>query len=209
MKSMAQRRRLIILRDDHIGDPLGAIFLAPSLENEEWTIDLVRSYVGRRVRVLKVDLLPERAEVDVAGQSLSQEAMRLVATARDLKTKGARRNALELLRQALELDPVSHPAAVELGFLLAEFERFAEALAMLKWARETGPEDANLLFALGQTALRLERTASAIVYLEHAYELSPAHFGVRRALTELGRKPKPLARSSGMHSGFNDTKTHN
>ena len=114
-----------------------------------------------------------------------------------------------LFRQALELDPINQNAAVELGLLLAHLERHPEALAMLKRARETGPEDAALLYALGQTALQLERTASAIVYLERAYELSPGHFGVRRALTELGRKPKPAPRSaSGASrvSGLSDGK---
>jgi tetratricopeptide (TPR) repeat protein len=160
----------------------------------------VRSYLGRRVRVLKIELMAERAEVDVAVQALTEEAGRLVATARDLKCKGAPRNALELLRQALELDPLNQMAAVELGLLLAQFQRYPEALAMLKRARESGPEDTALLYALGQTALQLERTASAIVYLERAYELSPGHFGVRRALTELGRKPKPAPRSASAAS---------
>jgi tetratricopeptide (TPR) repeat protein len=196
MKQLTQRRRIIILRDDHIGETLGAIFLEPSADKEDWTISLVRKYLGRRVRVLKVELRTERAEIEVVVQAWSEEAARLVATARDLKNKGARRNALELFRQALELDPLNHAAATELGLLLAELERFPEALAMLKRARETGPEDAALLYGLGQTSLQLERTASAISYLERAYELSPGHFGARRALTELGRKPKPLPRSS-------------
>jgi len=196
MKQLAQRRRLVILRDDHIGDTLGAIFLEPSIDKEDWTIGLLRNYLGRRVRVLKVELMAERAEVEVTVQALSEEAGRLVATARDLKHKGAPRNAFELFGQALELDPLNHAAAAELGLLLAELERYPEALAMLKRARETGPEDAAVLYALGQTSLQLERTASAIVYLERAFALFPAHFGVRRALTELGRKPKPAPRGS-------------
>ena len=209
MKHLAQRRRLSILRDDHIGDSLGAIFLEPSLDNQEWTIGLVRNYLGRRVRVLKIELTAERAEVDLAVQALTEEADRLVATARDLKRKGAPRNALELLRQALELDPLNRSAAVELGLLLAQLERYPEALAMLKRARESGPEDTALLYALGQTALQLERTASAIVYLERAYELSPGHFGVRRALTALGCKPAPAPRSASgppRVSGMSDRK---
>ena len=196
MKLLAQRRRITILRDDHIGDTLGAIFLEPSLDKEDWTIGLLRAYLGRRVRVLKVELMAARAEVDVTVQALTEEAGRLVATARDLKQKGAPRNALELFRQALELDPLNHTAAAELGLLFAELARYPEALGMLKRARETGPEDAGILYALGQTSLQLERTASAIIYLERAYDLAPGHFGVRRALTELGRKPKPVPRGS-------------
>jgi tetratricopeptide (TPR) repeat protein len=196
MKRLIQRRRIVILRDDHIGDTLGAIFLEPSIDKEEWTIGLVRNYLGRRVRVLKVELMAERAEVEVSVQALTDESSRLVATARDLSKKGARRNAIELFRQALELDPLNHAAAVDLGLLLAELERFPDALTTLKRARETGPDDAAVLYALGQVSLRLERTASAIVYLERAFEISPGHFGVRRALTELGHKPKPIPRGS-------------
>lgn len=196
MKQLAQRRRLVILRDDHIGEPLGAIFLEPSIDKQDWTIGLLRTYLGRRVRVLKVELMAERAELEVAVQALSDEADRLVATARDLKRKGARRNALELLRQALELDPLNSHAAAELGWLLLDFERHAESLAMLKWARESGLEDAGVLHALGHACLKLDRTASAIAYLERAFALAPGHFGVRRALTELGRRPKSTARTS-------------
>ena len=54
MTRLTQQRRIHILRDDHIGEPLGAIFLDPSPEKTEWTIDLLRAYLGRRVRIRKV-----------------------------------------------------------------------------------------------------------------------------------------------------------
>jgi hypothetical protein len=38
--------------------------------------------------------------------------------------------------------------------------------------------------------MQANRIASAISYLERGFELDPSHFGVRRALGELGRKPK-------------------
>ena|SRR5437870_5201672 len=197
MTRLAHPRRLSILRDDHIGEALGAIFLDPSADKADWTIGLLRSYVGPRVRILKVELQGERADLEVEVHALCPEAERLAATAQDLRRKGARRAAVELFREALELDPLSYAAAKGMGLALVELERYRDALMMLKRARETGPADADLLCGLGQAALRQDRTASAIVYLERACELSPGHFAARRALAELGRKPKALPRAQG------------
>jgi tetratricopeptide (TPR) repeat protein len=195
MKRLSQGRRVIILRDDHIGDTLGAIFLDPSPQHEDWIIGLLRNYLGHRVRIVKIDLMADHAELDVEVQAFADEAARLVAAAADLRAKGAPRNALELFRQALELDPLSQSAALGTGLLLGELERPGEALVMLRRARESGPENADVLYAMGQAALRLERIASAIVYLERAFELSPGHFAARRALTDLGRRPTSAQRS--------------
>jgi tetratricopeptide (TPR) repeat protein len=194
LSRITQQRRIIILRDDHVGDPLGAIFFELSSEREDWVIGLIRNYLGPRVRILKVELTAERVEVEVEVRAFSAEAERLAAAARDLEKKGAPRNALQLYREALELDPLNHMVWCGMGFVHARLGHDNEALATLKRARETGPEAAEVLHLLGNVALRLERTASAIIYLERAFELAPSHFGVRRALSELGRKPKPPAR---------------
>jgi tetratricopeptide (TPR) repeat protein len=195
MTRLAHPRRLTILRDDHIGEALGAIFLDPSADKADWTIDLLRGYLGPRVRIVKVELQGDRAELDVEVRAFSREAEQLAAAAQDLRHKGGRRAAVELFREALELDPLSHTAAKGMGLALVELARYRDALAVLKRARETGPADADLLCGLGQAALRQDRTASAIVYLEHACELAPGHFAARRALAELGRKPKPPIRA--------------
>jgi tetratricopeptide (TPR) repeat protein len=184
------RRRLALLRDDHIGDAVGAIFLDPTSENADVIIGLLRDYLGRRMRVINAEITPERVEVEVEVRALAEEASSLAAAAADLRRKGVRRNAVALFRQALELDPFNRDARLGLGLLLAELHSYREALAMLKLARESGPETAELLYALGRICMETERTASAIVYLEKGFELDPGHFGVRRALAELGRKPK-------------------
>ena len=194
MRRIKQRRRLVLLRDDHIGDPVGAIFLGLSLENEDGILDRLRDYLGNRVRVLKAEITSDRAEVDIEVQALADEANRLAAAAMDLSRKGGRRNAMALFRQALELDPLNRDACHGLGLLLADLNQHGEALAMLRLARESGPESADLLHALGRVCIKADRTASAITYLERGFEIDPGHFGVRRALTELGRKPKPPQR---------------
>src|SRR5579863_501978 len=195
VKRIKQRRRIVIRRDDHIGDALGMMFLDPSAENEDSILERLCDYLGRRLRVVKAELTAERAEVEVELQALGDEASRLAATAHDLRQKGARRNALALFREALELDPLSREAAMGLGLMLADAEQYGDAFKMLKRARESGPDEPGLLYEMGRLCTKLERTASAIGYLERAFELDPSHFGARRALTELGRKPKPPQRS--------------
>src|SRR5579859_5769669 len=112
---LAHPRRLTILRDDHIGEALGAIFLEPSADKADWTIDLLRVYLGPRIRIIKVELQGERADLEVEVHAFSPEAERLAATAQDLRRKGARRAAVELFREALALDPLCHTAAKGMG----------------------------------------------------------------------------------------------
>jgi tetratricopeptide (TPR) repeat protein len=181
---------MVLWRDDHIGDAVGAIFLDPSPENADAIIVRLRDYLGQRVRVINAELTAERVEVEVEVRALAEEASRLAAAAADLSRKGGRRNAMALFRQALELDPLNRDARQGLGLLLADLNRYREALAMLKLARESGPETVELLHALGRICMQTDRTTSAISYLEKGFELDPSHFGVRRALGELGLKPK-------------------
>ncbi len=180
----------MLLRDDHIGDAVGAIFLDPSAENADAIIARLRDYFGKKVRIINAELAADRAEVEVEVWAFADEASRLAAAAADLSRKGGRRNALVLFRQALELDPLNRDACHGLGLLLADSKNYRDALAMLRLARESGPETVDLLHALGRVCMQAERTARAISYLEKGFELDPSHFGVRRALSELGRKPK-------------------
>ncbi len=191
---------MVLLRDDHVGDSLGAIFLDPSPERSDEIISRLRDYLGARVRVVHAELTPQRIEVEVEVRALAEEANRLAAAADDLSRKGVRRNAIALYRQALELDPLNRDARQGLGLLLADMSCYAEALAMLRLARESGPETVELLHALGRVCMQANRTASAISYLQKGFELDPSHFGVRRSLTELGRKPKPAPRSQNNSS---------
>jgi tetratricopeptide (TPR) repeat protein len=184
------RRRLVLLRDDHIGDAVGAIFLDPCRDNADAIIARLRDYLGKRMHIINAEITAERAEVEVEVRALAEEANRLAAAAADLSLKGGRRNAMALFRQALELDPFNRDARHGLGLLLADLNRCGEALAILKLARESGPDTVELLHALGRVCMQAERTASAISYLEKGFALDPGHFGVRRALSDLGRKPK-------------------
>jgi tetratricopeptide (TPR) repeat protein len=189
--TVRQRKQLTILRDDHIGDSIGAMFLDCSPEREDTILERLGDYLGSRVKIVKLELSADRAEVEIEVRSMTEEASRLAATARDLSRKGAKRGALSMFRDALELDPINRKAALGLGLLLSELEQFSEAMKYLKLARECGTDDPELLYALGQVSLKSDRTAAAIEYFERAVEIDPGHFAVRRALAELGRKPKP------------------
>ncbi|MBF6559561.1 MAG: tetratricopeptide repeat protein [Candidatus Binataceae bacterium] len=204
MRRIRHRRQISIRRDDHIGDLLGAIFLDFSPARQDSIIDRLSEYLGPRVRIIKAEMSPECADVEVEVQALVEEGARLAAAANDLRIKGARRNALAMFRQALELDPLSRTAALGLGTLLADMEQYDEAIQTLKRARETGAsagtsgavaEDVELLLTLGRVCMRTERTASAITYLERAFEIDSGNFAVRRLLAELGRKPRPPMRA--------------
>lgn len=196
MKRVRQQRRIRIMRDDHIGDQLGALFLDVTAQPEDSILARLGEYLGKRMRIVKAEISNDCAEVEVEVQVWEEEANRLAATAMDLLSKGLRRSAQALLREALELDPLNAAAGTGLGTLLADLEQYNEALPVLKLAREAGPESAALMLALGRVCIKTDRTASAITYLERAHELDPSNFAVRRALAELGRKPKPLPRPS-------------
>jgi tetratricopeptide (TPR) repeat protein len=196
VKRVRQHRRITIMRDDHIGDQLGELFLDITALQEDSILARLAEYLGKRMRIVKAEISHDRAEVEVEVQVWEEEANRLTATANDLLLKGARPNAQSLFREALELDPLNAEAATGLGTLLAALEQYNEALSVLKLAREAGPESATLMLALGRVCTRTDRTASAINYLERAYELEPSNFAVRRALADHGRKPKPQPRPS-------------
>jgi tetratricopeptide (TPR) repeat protein len=184
------------MRDDHIGDQLGALFFDVTAQQEDSILARLAEYLGKRMRIVKAEISNDCAEVEVEVQVWEEEANRLTAIASELLRKGARRNAQALFREALELDPLNAAAATALGTLLADLEHYNEALLVLKRAREAGPASAALMLALGRVCIKTDRTASAITYLERAYELDPSNFTVRRALAELGRKPKPSPRPS-------------
>jgi tetratricopeptide (TPR) repeat protein len=196
VKRVRQHRRIKIMRDDHIGDQLGALFFDVMAQQEDSILARLAEYLGKRVRIVKAEISNDCVEVEVEVQVWEDEANRLTATANDLLLKGARRNAQALFREALELDPLNAAAATALGTFLADLEQYNEALSVLKLAREAGPESAALMLALGRVCIKTDRKASAITYLERAYEIEPSNFAVRRALAELGRKPKPSPRSS-------------
>ncbi len=192
---MKNQKTLVIWRDDHLADPIGALFLTAPEKLEDAVVEKLKEYLGARVRLLRVTIAGSRIEAEVESQGLHEESQRLVAAARGLRTKGLNRSAMATLKDALDLDPMNGHAYRELGATLAAAGQGREALAALIRAREALGDSAELLIEIARSALKLERTSAAIAYLERAHHIEPSNFLVRRALWALGRKqstkPRP------------------
>lgn len=199
---MRGRHSLVIRRNDHVGDPVGLAFLESPETNGDAVLERLREYLGDKLKLVKAEVSHGEITVEVESRGWTEEGARMAAAARDLYQKGARRAALAMYRDALELDPLNAEAILRLGFALAEQDKFAEAFAALKRAREFGAGGIELLIAMGRCAVGLERGATAIAYYEEALKIEPRNFVARRALRALGRKPAtPGKESAAVRSG--------
>jgi len=194
---MRARRSIVIRRDDHIGDPVGLAFLESPETNGDAVLERLREYLGDKLKLVKAEVSHGEITVEVESRGWTEEGARMAAAARDLYQKGARRGALSMYRDALELDPLNVEAILSLGFALAEQEKFAEALAALKRAREFGAGGVELLIAMARCAAKLERGPNAVAYYEEALKIEPHNFVARRALRALGHKPAPRGKEPG------------
>lgn len=176
---------------------MGLAFLESPETNGDAVLERIREYLGDKLKLVKAEVSHDEITVEVEARGWTEEAARMAAAARDLYAKGAKRGALAMYRDALELDPLNAEANVRLGFALAEQRKFAEAFAALKRAREFGAEGIELLIAMGQCATGLERGASAVAYYEAALKLEPRNFVARRALHALGHKPASTVKEPG------------
>src|SRR5208282_3511429 len=148
-------RSLVIRRIDHVGDAVGLAFLESPETGGDALLARLREYLGDKLKLVKAEVSHGEITVEVESRGWTEEGARMAAAARDLYQKGARRGALAMYRDALELDPLNVEAILSLGFALAEQEKFAEALAALKRAREFGAGGVELLIAMARCAAKL------------------------------------------------------
>ncbi len=192
-KTIRQRRSIVIRRDDHIGDPIGLVFLdSPETEGDA-VMERLGKYLGEKLKVIKAEVSRDEITIEIEARGWPEEGARMAAAARDLHLKGGRRAALSMYRDALVLDPMNADALVGMGLAQAEQEKFGDALTTLKKAREFGDDNAEMLLAMGKCAAQLERKASAIAYYEQVLKLEPRHFVARRALSALRHRDEPPA----------------
>jgi tetratricopeptide (TPR) repeat protein len=191
------RRSIVIRRIDHVGDPIGLAFLESPETDGDAVLARVREYLGDKLKLVKAEVSHDEITVEIESRGWSKEGARMAAAARDLYLKGAKRGALSMYRDALELDPLNAEATMRLGFALAEQNKFAEALAALKRAREFGADGVELLVVMGRCAAAMDRGPTAVAYYEEALKLEPRNFLARRALGALGHKPAPTGKESG------------
>jgi tetratricopeptide (TPR) repeat protein len=190
------RRSLVIRRIDHVGDPVGLAFLESPETDGDALLERIREYLGNKLKLVKAEVSHGEITVEVESRGWTEEGTRMATVARDLYEKGARRSALAMYRDALDLDPLNAEAMLRLGLALAEQEKFADALAALKRAREFGAGGVELLVAMGRCASELDRVPTAIAYYEEALNLEPRNFIARRALAAVGHKPTTVPKES-------------
>jgi tetratricopeptide (TPR) repeat protein len=189
-------RSLVIRRIDHVGDAVGLAFLESPETGGDALLARLREYLGDKLKLVKAEVSHGEITVEVEVRRWTEEGARMAAGARDLYKKGAKRAALAMYRDALDLDPLNPEATLGLAMAVVEQENFAEAFIALKRAREFGAEGLDLLLALGRCAAELDRSPTAVAYYEEALKLEPRNFVARRALSALGHKPAPAGKES-------------
>src|ERR1700689_3800464 len=64
--------RIVIRREDHIGDTLGFVFLEAGGGDHDMIIERLREYLGPRIRILKAEIGLERIEIEAGVRGFSQ-----------------------------------------------------------------------------------------------------------------------------------------
>jgi tetratricopeptide (TPR) repeat protein len=192
-----ERRSVVIRREDHIGDPIGIAFLESAETDGDAVLDRLREYLGNKLKLTKAEISHNEITAEVQSRGWPEEGARMAAAAKDLHAKGARRAALLMYRDAVDLDPMNAEAIFRIGLALAEQEKFAEAFSTLKRAREFGADGSELLIAMARCAARLDRVVTAAAYYEQVLKLEPRNFIARRALRALGRRRKAEGKAAG------------
>jgi tetratricopeptide (TPR) repeat protein len=183
-----ERQTLVIRREDHVGDPLSIVWLVPAETLGDAIVGRLRDYLGRRVRIKKAEISRDTIEVQVEVRGWREEANRLAQAARDLAEKGAKRAALAMCREALELDSLSPEAMTAMGTILVTLGKDQEAIDAFQHAREFGAEGVSILLAMLDCAMRLGWLASAARYAEEALRLDPGNLQARDALHSIRQR---------------------
>lgn len=125
--------------------------------------------------------LRERADLAVDPESLFYAA---VGDA----TKGNDEDAIDALRQVIELQPKHFDARWRLGTLLYDRERYEQSLAEFRIAVALNPQHAYSYQMLGAALLRLERYSDALAAWQRAIELDPNDSGLRENISLVREK---------------------
>src|SRR5262252_4380231 len=128
------------------------------------------------------------------------DAMHLLAIAR--MQAGEHREAVDLIRKALDIDPrnPNRPAALSnLGIALSETGRAAEALEAFERSLALAPRNAETLYNLGNARLALGDYDAALSCYDRALALRPDHAG---ALNNRGNALAALRRATDALASF-------
>lgn len=102
------------------------------------------------------------------------QAQMLIAQAELLGQQDRSTEAIELYRQALEMDPENVQLRYGMAMALEQSGQVDQAIEMLRWMVERDPEDATALNALGYTLADHQRDiGEAYRYISKAYKKEP------------------------------------
>ncbi|MGH7822317.1 MAG: tetratricopeptide repeat protein [Candidatus Binatia bacterium] len=184
---MRRQHALVIRREDHKHDALGAIFLG-AVEDPVEVRSYLERYLGPAVTVRGVELDEAVLRISVESSGFEVESQNLVRIGRSLAGKGRQRSAGDMFEEALRLDPLNVDALkADAAMKAAQGDL---ALAQERWVRagEIRGYDGEILRGLAAIALQGERRPSAVRYLEEALIVNPDDAESRDLLAELRRQ---------------------
>jgi Flp pilus assembly protein TadD len=184
---MRRRHALVIRRDDHKRDALGAVFLGAVTDPEAVRNAVVR-YLGPAIRVLTVEQRPTALRVEIEATGFSDESRNLVRLGRGMAEKGRARAASDMFTEALRLDPTNADALKAEARIRLQSGDVHGAEERWILAGEIAGFDSGTLRGLARAALEEGRTPSAMRYLEEALVADPADREVRETLDQLRRQ---------------------
>ena len=105
---MRRRSSIVIRSEDHLGDPLGAIFVLDA-EHTAGHPDrkAARRISAAQIQVLKAVVSRDKIEIEADCAAFPDESDRLVESARGLRRNRLYRSAESTLHEALKLDPLN------------------------------------------------------------------------------------------------------
>jgi tetratricopeptide (TPR) repeat protein len=178
---------LVLRRDDHKRDLIGAIFLG-AISDEEDARRTIERYLGPAFLVRSVEMEGAALRVRVECSRFPVESQNLSRMAKQLVEKGRHRAAGEHFAEALKLDPLNTEALKGQASLHVAAGDLAEAED--KWIRagEIRGYDGETLRALALIAVRGGRPAAAVQHLENALIVNPEDSEALAMLDELDRQ---------------------
>ena len=133
---------------------------------------------------------PDEANAFAQAQELFQQAVQLEERSSTVAA------AADLYREVLALWPAHAPASVNLGTILYNQRRYAEAEAQYRLAAEIDPDYALAFFDLGNVLDELQRLPEAVDAYSRAIQLVPqyadAHYNLALAYERLGQRRRAL-----------------
>ncbi len=178
---------MILRREDHKRDALGAIFLGAVTEPADIRA-YVERYLGPTIAVRAVELESPVLRVTAETAAFQTESQNLVRIGKALAGRGRPRSAGETFAEALKLDPLNVDALKGQAALYAARDELAAAEEAWVRAGEVRGYDGEILRGLATIALREDRRPTATQYLEEALVLNPDDAEAHAMIDELRRQ---------------------